>query len=466
MIERFRIIIFLLIASIKDQNNNCDCGTYKIFLSSLMVYLSVKNYLFIDFGVKLRRISFGLGVRNFTIVLLSLLFWIFGLVFILIKEENLIVCINLNFIILLVLKLFFISIQLFSFYFFFEVSLIFIFLIIIKWGSGEKRIEASYFILFYTLFFSLFFLIFIFIIVKVLKLDLLVNLYYDKYIIINKYIFIFIIITFFVKVPLYSLHGWLLKAHVEAPVYGSILLASILLKLGTYGLLQILIIFINLFNELRVELIVFRIVGRCILRIVCLRQVDIKIVVAYSSVVHIGILIVGMLTISSVGIVGAIIIIAAHGLCSSGLFYLVNLNYKQTNRRIIILNKGILNLIPKISIIWFLFCCSNIAAPVSLNLIGELFLIIRILEWLLLRGVLLGFICFIRFCYSLNLFSYVQHGKFNYYIKIKRLGLIDYFILWIHWVPLNAVFFRLEYFNFYYLNSLIKIMNCDFIDIS
>ncbi|XP_076182754.1 NADH-ubiquinone oxidoreductase chain 4-like [Ptiloglossa arizonensis] len=123
------------------------------------------------------------------------------------------------------------------------------------------------------------------------------------------------------KIPLYIFHGWLLKAHVEAPVYGSIILASILLKLGTYGL-----------------------IGGIILRLVCIRQVDLKIIVAYSSVVHIRLLVAGIYRCIKVGLIGRYVLIISHGLCSSGIFYIVNIIYEKTNRRLLLINKGLLNL--------------------------------------------------------------------------------------------------------------------------
>ena len=154
--------------------------------------------------------------------------------------------------------------------------------------------------------------------------------------------------AFFIKIPIYLFHIWLPKAHVEAPVYGSIVLAGILLKIGRYGLLRLIEVFIN--DRFIYRYIIFRvsIVVALLVRVICIVQVDIKRLVAYSSVVHINIILCSLLTISKLGFLRRYIMIVSHGLCSSGLFYIVNLYYKRTKRRLLFLNKGILRLLPSL----------------------------------------------------------------------------------------------------------------------
>lgn len=148
---------------------------------------------------------------------------------------------------------------------------------------------------------------------------------------------------FYIKIPIYIFHLWLPKAHVEAPVYGSIILAGVLLKIGRYGLVRLIKMLVKRRLIYRYQIFRIALIGRLVIRIVCLVQVDIKRLVAYSSVVHINIILCALITIFKLGQWGRYIMIVSHGLCSSGLFYIVNLYYRRTKSRLLVLNKGLGN---------------------------------------------------------------------------------------------------------------------------
>lgn len=156
--------------------------------------------------------------------------------------------------------------------------------------------------------------------------------------------------AFLVKLPIYIVHLWLPKAHVEAPVAGSMILAGILLKLGRYGLWRVIRFVHKPLLRFLIIFILLGLVGGVIASFVCRIQVDIKSLVAFSSVVHMGILLGGMLRLSLMGFKGALCIIVSHGTVSSCLFYLVGVNYDRFMNRSVLLNKGIIVIFPSLTI--------------------------------------------------------------------------------------------------------------------
>lgn len=336
------------------------------------------------------------------------------------------------------------------FYLSFECSLIPILFLILGWGYQPERSIAGLYLIFYTLFASLPLLLFIFIKSHSSVNSMLLN----KWIRFNcrGILSLIIIGAFLVKFPMYITHLWLPKAHVEAPVAGSIILAGILLKLGGYGMIRFLPL-INIFpNKLQNLLVVLSLWGGILVSLNCLNLTDIKSLIACSSVVHIRTCIASLLIINDWGLKGAILIIIAHGLCRSGLFYLVSVVYERTARRSLAVNKGLINLIPAIRLWWFLILSRNISAPPTINLIREINIIIRIISWRDQIIFPLFLITFFRASYRIYLFSLRQHGKYSDIYQNTRSGLlIEYLISVLHWAPLNLlilrVFFIICYFS-------------------
>ncbi len=186
-----------------------------------------------------------------------------------------------------------------------------------------------------------------------------------------------------------------------------------------------------------------RLVGGVLVRLICLRQIDLKALIAYSSVAHIGLVLSGLITITIWGVRGAYSLILAHGLCSSGLFCLANISYERIGRRSLIINKGILNFMPRMALWWFLLSSRNIAAPPTLNLLGEVCLLNRIVSWSWLTILILAGLSFFSAGYSLYLYSYSQHGKVFSGVFSFRSGKIrEYLLLILHWLPLNLLIIK------------------------
>lgn len=223
------------------------------------------------------------------------------------------------------------------------------------------------------------------------------------------------------------------KAHVEAPVAGSIILAGVLLKLGGYGLYRLIPLFIYVNKKISFVFVGLRLYGGFLIRLVCLMQVDMKSLIAYSSVAHIRLVLCGMLLFNNMSVRGAIVVIIGHGLCSSGLFCIANISYERIGRRSLIISKGLINLMPTLCMWWFLLRVGNIAAPPSLNLLGEIMLIISVGRWRKSTILYLALLSFFRASYSLYLFSISQHGKYYRNLFSSCSGKVrEYLILGLH----------------------------------
>nr|QFK69069.1 NADH dehydrogenase subunit 4 [Phymatostetha stalii] len=416
-----------------------------MFIFCFLMFFINYDFDFVNFGYNL-----SVDLTSFGFIILS--FWIGSLM--IMASSN--ISVNNNYVneftFMVIILMFFLFLSFcvnnfFLFYFFFESSLLPTLILIFGWGYQPERLSSGYYLLFYTLFASLPLLLSIFYYYNYNGSCMyMINNFFTN----SFFFYLGMIGAFLVKLPMFMFHFWLPSAHVEAPISGSMILAGVLLKLGGYGLLRVM--FLVPFNIVTYNFfwISISLYGGLLISFVCLIQSDLKSLVAYSSVCHMSLVLMGIMTLFSWGLCGSYVLMLGHGLCSSGLFCLSNIVYERMKSRSFFISKGMMSFIPSMSLVWFMFCSSNMASPPSMNLLGELMVMNSLFSWSSFSIFFLMLISFLSACYSLYLFSYSQHG--NYYSGFYSFScgyVREYLLLILHWLPLNLFILKINFFILY-----------------
>jgi len=411
-----------------------SCDIWKNYLENInhsdFIYIKGPNFFYFkeDFFLVL-----GIdGISLFLVILTTFVFSFCSLLAINITKK-----VRLFFTLFLILEFFilisFLVLDFLIFYIFFEAILIPMFLIIGIWGSRTRRMKAANYFLFYAFFGSLFMLIGILIIYLTVGSTSWYNSYVFNYNLnTQKILWILFFFGFAIKVPLWPFHIWLPEAHVEAPTIGSIILAGLLLKLGGYGFLRfVLPIFTDATKYFLPLAITLCVIGIVYASLTTIRQVDMKRIIAYSSVAHMSYAMLGIFSLNYYGVLGGILLMLGHGLVSSALFLLVGILYDIYGTRLIKYYGGLNQVMPLFSFFFFFFTIANMGLPGLCIFVGEFLVTIGIFSVNTFAAALCALCGVFTVAYMILLYNRVIFGtlKTQYIKKFKDLSARDFFIL-------------------------------------
>lgn len=399
------IINNLVYLTKKNETITKKLNFFSMFFSILVFYVSFWIFLIwnnfsnefqfrdiLDFYF----IQISIGIDGISISIILIITLIFPILMLLInkeinKNETTKDIINILFFMQFILIFIFISLDIFIFFILFEIILIPMFLLIGKYGSRTNKIEAAFRFFLYTLIGSLFMLISILILylkfgttnLEILNFKLL-TLYSSQFSFLLKFIWILIFFSFLIKLPMFPFHTWLPEAHTEAPTIGSILLAAILLKLGSYGIYKFSFIlfffdsfsFLDLIQFFLPVFFILSFLSIYLCSFIAISTIDLKKIIAYSSIVHMNFSIFGFFSFDLSGLLGSNFLMFSHAFVSSALFLLIGILYKRYHTRILFYFKGFVLTMPLFSFFFLFFSLANISLPFTSSFIAEIFILI------------------------------------------------------------------------------------------
>jgi proton-translocating NADH-quinone oxidoreductase chain M len=317
----------------------------------------------------------------------------------------------------------FVSLDLLLFYIFFESVLPILFIIIVIFGHGEDRFRSAFLLFLYTLAGSLPMLLCILSIYSYIgSTDFQLISLYEINLDTQKILWLGFFIAFAVKTPLYPFIIWLPKAHSDSPLAGSIILAATILKLATYGYIRVLINFFpdatNYFSPLVQTIAIITIIYASLSTVI---QQDTKRLIAYSSVAHMGVLVLGLFSNTIQGIEGAILLAIGHGFVSPALFTCVGgIIYDRTGKRIINYIRGLATYMPVFTILFCVFTLANTGIPLTLNFLGEQLSLLGIWQQNPIIAILGATGIVLSACYSLFLYNRLSYGSYSPHLPILK----------------------------------------------
>lgn len=447
----FIIIIWLIYCLLLSIHNYMRIYYYIFFTISLVIsifLLILYNKAIIWYQILFRfyyvdtfQISYILGIDGLSIYFIILCVFLLMhclLIYWFLKYEISLYSLLLSLSLWLLINIF-TSLDMFFFYTFFEGIVIPMFLLIGIWGSRGRKVYAAYQFFLYTLLGSIL-VLFAFLNIYYSKGSSSFDLYLNSNFRIDKHLVFWILmfIGFAVKIPIVPLHIWLPEAHVEAPTPGSVILAGILLKLGSYAIVRLLIgSFHNIHFELIFPILTLAVLGFNYTSMVALNQIDIKKIIAYSSIAHMNFSLIGLFSYSYLGLAGMFYLMLGHSITSAALFIGIGALYDRYKTRLIFYYGALALFMPILATSYFIYILSNFGFPGTANFVGELLILAGILNFSNTILIISGFGTILGLIYSLFLYNRIFFGPLTetfirYYCDCTRLEFfvtIQYIIL-------------------------------------
>ena len=442
------IIGSFLLIPINENNSNNNTKMKKIAIITSLINLIISIFLWLNFDSssihyqfvsefsQLNFFDLHLGVDGISLYFVLLTTFITPIALIS-NYKNINTDVKyflISFLLLETLQILtFVALDLLLFYIFFESVLPILFILIIIYGSGKNKIRSALFLFLYTLLGSLPMLLSILSIQSIVgSTDFLLISLLDINLDSQKFLWLGFFIAFWVKTPMWPLSRWLPLAHSDSPLAGSILLAGTILKLATYGLIRILITFLpdasHFFSPMVQTIAIISLIYASLATII---QQDTKTLIAYSSICHMALAVLGIFSNSIIGIEGAILLGIGHAFVSPALFICVGgIIYDRTGTRVIKYLKGLVLYMPIFTIMFFVFTLANMATPLTLNFVGEQMSLIGIWSINPIIAILGGTGIVLSACYSILLYNRISYGKYSPHLKpIKDISRIEFISL-------------------------------------
>nr|QCX29674.1 NADH dehydrogenase subunit 4 [Blattisocius keegani] len=432
------------------------CNNKLMIMFTMFVMMGIQMSMIGNLIMVEEFMSFGMYLDGMTLMLNWLTCWVMLMLKTMVDYKSF-----LNYTLMVFLMLCFMSSNLLMMYIWFEAILIPMFIKILTEGAGMKRVMSSLYLMVFTFFGS-----FLMIVIMLLGFNNNYSFMYQNLMLSNlnwNSVWMLMFLMFFIKMPVYSVHMWLPYAHVEASIEGSVILAGLILKLGGFGLLRVNnYVILSLF--MKGAVMVLSLWGAFVVSLICMRQVDLKKLIAYSSIVHMGWLSSVLMEDSIMGVNSGLGVMISHGLVSGGLFIFIGVVYYRVYSRNLLLMKGFSMKMGGLNWVFLVMILMNMGTPPFMNFFVEMIIILLMVKISVLMIFLICSLMILSISYNLYVYMNMCSVKMSQNVRDDVLEMGENLVFLLILFPVILYLFKMNLFLewMWYLTSLWKMLNCEF----